>query len=162
MWDLWWTKWHWSRFYNSTSVSPTNSHSTDCFILIRGWYNRPISGRRIQWTQSHPAPRLRGKSQVGYLVRDISCYWLALIILRAVVKFLIYVVVMFHLADHSGHAVLRHEPSSPAQTLVSWVRIPLKAWMSICVYFVSVSVAALLRADPPSKVFYRLCKKTRN
>jgi hypothetical protein len=29
---------------------------------------------------------------------------------------------------------LRHELSSLAQTLVSRVRIPLKAWMSVCVY----------------------------
>jgi hypothetical protein len=27
---------------------------------------------------------------------------------------------------------LRHELSSPARTLGSWVKIPLKAWMSIC------------------------------
>jgi hypothetical protein len=33
---------------------------------------------------------------------------------------------------------LRHEPSSPAQTLGSWVRIPLEAWMSACVYSVFV------------------------
>jgi hypothetical protein len=35
---------------------------------------------------------------------------------------------------------LRHEPSSPTQTLGSWVRIPLGAWMYIyafiCVYVV--------------------------
>jgi hypothetical protein len=35
---------------------------------------------------------------------------------------------------------LRHELSSPAQTLEPWVRIPLKAWMSVCVY----SVCAVL------------------
>jgi hypothetical protein len=29
MWDLWWTKWHWGRFSPSTSVSPTNLHSTN-------------------------------------------------------------------------------------------------------------------------------------
>jgi hypothetical protein len=29
---------------------------------------------------------------------------------------------------------LRHEPVSPARTLGSWVRIPLEAWMSVCVY----------------------------
>jgi hypothetical protein len=34
MWDLWWTKWHWSRFSPSTSVSLANSHSTECFTLI--------------------------------------------------------------------------------------------------------------------------------
>jgi hypothetical protein len=28
--------------------------------------------------------------------------------------------------------VLRHEPSSPARTMGSWVRIPLMAWMSVC------------------------------
>jgi hypothetical protein len=25
--------------------------------IIRGWYNRPISGRCIEWTQSYPASR---------------------------------------------------------------------------------------------------------
>jgi hypothetical protein len=34
-WDLWWTKWRWSRFSPSTSVSPANLHSTNC------WYKRP-------------------------------------------------------------------------------------------------------------------------
>jgi hypothetical protein len=34
MWDLWWTKWHWGRFSQSTSVSPANSYSTDCSTLI--------------------------------------------------------------------------------------------------------------------------------
>jgi hypothetical protein len=35
-------------------------------------------------------------------------------------------------------AGLRHGPSSFAQTLGSWVRIPLKAWLSVCVYSVIV------------------------
>jgi hypothetical protein len=33
---------------------------------------------------------------------------------------------------------LRHELSSPARTLGSWVGIPLKTWMSVCVYSVFV------------------------
>jgi hypothetical protein len=33
---------------------------------------------------------------------------------------------------------LRHEPSSLARTLGSWVRIPLEVWMSVCVYSVFV------------------------
>jgi hypothetical protein len=33
---------------------------------------------------------------------------------------------------------LTHKLSSSAPTLGSWVRIPLKAWMSVCVYFVFV------------------------
>jgi hypothetical protein len=32
MWDLWWTYWRWGRFSPSTSVSPTNSHTTNCFL----------------------------------------------------------------------------------------------------------------------------------
>jgi hypothetical protein len=43
-----------------------------------------------------------------------------------------------------------------------WARIPLKAWMSVCVYFVFVYVAALRRTDPPSKESYRLCIGLRN
>jgi hypothetical protein len=33
--------------------------------------------------------------------------------------------------DHCGRAVLRHELSSLARTLGSWIRIPLEAWMSV-------------------------------
>jgi hypothetical protein len=40
---------------------------------------------------------------------------------------------------------LGHELSSPARTLASWVRIPLEAWMSMCVYSVFV--------------LYRVCRK---
>jgi hypothetical protein len=29
MWDFWWTKWHWGRFSQSTSISPANLHSAD-------------------------------------------------------------------------------------------------------------------------------------
>jgi hypothetical protein len=36
MWDLWWTEWHWGTFSPSTSVSPTNCHSTDCSTFIIG------------------------------------------------------------------------------------------------------------------------------
>jgi hypothetical protein len=57
---------------------------------------------------------------------------------------------------------LRYELSSPAQTLGSWVRIPLETWMSVCVYSVIVWVAALRQADPPSKESYRSCKRSRN
>jgi hypothetical protein len=59
----------------------------------------------------------------------------------------------------------RHEPSWPARTLGSWVRIPLEAWMSMCVYSVCVRLCVgsdLRRADPPSKESYRLCIGLRN
>jgi hypothetical protein len=32
-WDLWWTKWCWGSFSPSTSVSPANLHSTNCFTI---------------------------------------------------------------------------------------------------------------------------------
>jgi hypothetical protein len=32
-------------------IPPTAPHSSS---LVRGWYNRPVSGRRTKWTQSHP------------------------------------------------------------------------------------------------------------
>jgi hypothetical protein len=34
-------------------IPQTVPHSS----IIRGWYNRPISGRRTKYTQSHPTPR---------------------------------------------------------------------------------------------------------
>jgi hypothetical protein len=56
---------------------------------------------------------------------------------------------------------LRHEPTSSARTLGSWVRIPLEEWMFVCVYSVCV-VMCVRRADPPSKESYRLCIGSRN
>jgi hypothetical protein len=38
-WDLWWTKRHWGRFPPRTSVSPANSHSTNCSVFI----NHPVT-----------------------------------------------------------------------------------------------------------------------
>jgi hypothetical protein len=35
-------------------IPPTAPHSSS---MIRGWNNRPVSGRRTKWTQSHPTPR---------------------------------------------------------------------------------------------------------
>jgi hypothetical protein len=34
-------------------IPPNASYSS----IIRGWYNRPISGRRTKQSQSHPSPR---------------------------------------------------------------------------------------------------------
>jgi hypothetical protein len=58
MWDLCWANWHWGRFSPGTSVSPTNHHSTKFSILSITWgrYNRPIGGRRVEWTQLDSTP----------------------------------------------------------------------------------------------------------
>jgi hypothetical protein len=50
---------------------------------------------------------------------------------------------------------LRQEMFSPAQTLGSWVRIALEAWMSDCVSSVFV-LSCIGRSDAPSKKLYRL------
>jgi hypothetical protein len=35
-------------------IPPTAPHSSS---IIRGWYNKPVSGRHTKWTQSHSTPR---------------------------------------------------------------------------------------------------------
>jgi hypothetical protein len=58
MWDLWWTKWRWGRFFPTISVSPVNLHSTACstitIIYHLGLVQQATSGRSTKWTQSHP------------------------------------------------------------------------------------------------------------
>jgi hypothetical protein len=36
-------------------IPPTPPHPSS---IVRGWYNRLISGRRAKWTQSHPTSRI--------------------------------------------------------------------------------------------------------
>jgi hypothetical protein len=43
------------RFSLPIRIPPTAPHSSS--FITRGWYNRPISGRRTKWTESHPTPR---------------------------------------------------------------------------------------------------------
>jgi hypothetical protein len=61
--------------------------------------------------------------------------------------------------------LLRHEMSSLAWTLESWIRIPFKAWMSVCVYSVfvlfCVQAAILRRAYPLFSEFYQMCIRLR-
>jgi hypothetical protein len=64
-WDLWWTKWHWGRFSSSTSVSPSNSHSTDCstFIIIYhpGLVQYTNKWRTYQVDSASPRPKKQKK-----------------------------------------------------------------------------------------------------
>jgi hypothetical protein len=75
-WDLWWTKWRWSRFPPSTSVSPANLHSTKFSILTitRSRYNRTISRRRAEWTQfglHSPLCEIKKKYFAGHSIRAV-------------------------------------------------------------------------------------------
>jgi hypothetical protein len=58
MCDLWWTKWRWSRFSPSTSVSPANYHSTNYSTITiiyhhLGLVKQASSCRNTEWNQSH-------------------------------------------------------------------------------------------------------------
>jgi hypothetical protein len=72
MWGLWWTKRHWSRFSPSTSVSPVK-HSTNFSIIIitRGWHNRPIGGRSVEWTQLDSTPTIPIKEKYMLLFQVV-------------------------------------------------------------------------------------------
>jgi hypothetical protein len=94
--------------------------------------------------------RREKKSQIYQLTENNNrCYWYVL------------------LRDMYPHTIgrsqwprgIRHELSSPARTLGSWIRIPLKARMSafiLCFCF-PLLVGALRRAVSPSKESYRRC-----
>jgi hypothetical protein len=66
MWDLWWPKWHWGRFFRVLRFPlpilfpPTAPYSSSS--IIRCWYNRSISGWRIKWAVS-PHPKKLKKSR---------------------------------------------------------------------------------------------------
>jgi hypothetical protein len=66
---------HVGSFSQSTSVSPTNHHSTkfSIFIITRGMYSRPICGRRAEWTQldSAPSPLFELKKNSDYIVYKV-------------------------------------------------------------------------------------------
>jgi hypothetical protein len=47
------------RFPLPILIPPTAPHSSS--PIIRGWYDRPNSGRRTKWTQSHPTTRILKK-----------------------------------------------------------------------------------------------------
>jgi hypothetical protein len=59
-------------------IPPTASHSSS---TIKVWYNRPVSGWRTKWTQSHPTPtapppqtNLEYMSFCAHLERNSLCY----------------------------------------------------------------------------------------
>jgi hypothetical protein len=58
------------RFPLPILIPPTAPHSSSMSI-VRGWYNRPVSGRRTKWTQSHLTPPQETK-QYYYLENMIK------------------------------------------------------------------------------------------
>jgi hypothetical protein len=103
MWDLWWTKWYWGRCPPSTLVSPTSSHVADCsthIIYHRGWYNRPVCGRRTKRTHSDPTPR-RGK-KTTYNLKIVVCHngLLTFIVDRVTQRMGFLRVLQYHIASY--------------------------------------------------------------
>jgi hypothetical protein len=50
-------------------VPPTSPHSS---YIIRGWYNRPNSGRRTKWTQCHSTPISKNCAIISFCVLEID------------------------------------------------------------------------------------------
>jgi hypothetical protein len=101
MWDLWWTKWHWSRFSPSTSVSPV-SHSTKFSVLIftRGRYNRPTGGRHAEWTQLDSALHYSNKKKLETPQSDLTTFGVAAF------SFMINVILCCHCSVHEPRLVI--------------------------------------------------------
>jgi hypothetical protein len=57
MWDLWWTKWHWDRFYSESFGFPLSVSFHRCSIFIRissgGWTNGPLE-TAVPHRHTHP------------------------------------------------------------------------------------------------------------
>jgi hypothetical protein len=60
-------------------------------------------------------------------------------------------------ADHSGRQSKAWNVLAPSNAGIVG-RIPLKAWMFVCIYSLFVLVAAFRQTDPPPKESYRLSK----
>ena len=41
MWDLWWTKWHWDRFFPVSFIQPVLHYTKKRIIFITGLHNKP-------------------------------------------------------------------------------------------------------------------------
>jgi hypothetical protein len=55
------------RFPLPSLIPPAAPHSSS---IMRGWYNRPNSGRRAEWTQSHPQKLKKKKNLMQNLDQD--------------------------------------------------------------------------------------------
>jgi hypothetical protein len=53
------------QVFSEYSVSPAN-HSTNFYIIIitRGWHNRPIGDRSVEWTQLDSTPTIPIKKNI--------------------------------------------------------------------------------------------------
>jgi hypothetical protein len=59
------------RFPLPILIPPTAPHSSSS--IIRGWYNRPISGRLTKWTQSHSTPKHSKARYISKIYCSTKC-----------------------------------------------------------------------------------------
>jgi hypothetical protein len=64
MWDLWWTKWHWNRFFSKLSVFPCQFHSTGAPLIVK-------LGKKTAHLHLHH--RVAQKALTLWCVRSICC-----------------------------------------------------------------------------------------
>jgi hypothetical protein len=62
IWDLWWTKWHWDRFFSELSVFPCRFHSTGAPLIVK-----------IGKTTAHLHHRVAQEVLRLWCVRSICC-----------------------------------------------------------------------------------------
>jgi hypothetical protein len=65
MWDLWWTKWRWGSFYQSTSVSPANLHSTNFSIITITYHPGLVQQASSGRSTKRPTAQIKKKNYVA-------------------------------------------------------------------------------------------------
>jgi hypothetical protein len=64
MWDLWWTKWRWGRFSQSTSVSPPNLHSTNFSTITLTYHQVLVQQASSGRSTLSPTAQIKKKNYV--------------------------------------------------------------------------------------------------
>jgi hypothetical protein len=49
MWDLWWTNWHWDKFFSELSVFPCQFHSTGAPLLVKIGKKKTAQPDHLYW-----------------------------------------------------------------------------------------------------------------
>jgi hypothetical protein len=132
MWDMWGTKWHWSRFSPSTPASHDNSHSTNRSTLTnhpifdaiqsRDWQRRQttnVTNKYFTFSTITLLSYLGSKSQ-SYILMPSVLLWTFLA--RLVTQFLIF----FLLLSWDG---VRMSLLGKSATIWHIVPVPNDSWV---------------------------------
>jgi hypothetical protein len=118
------------------------------FTIFQGGYPNSVSiPASLSWFQIYVSPTPNTNNAGGPLL--VTCHSSQLFFTESVVLWWHFIqilsikppLILENECRSQWPRGLRHELTSPAQTLGSWVRIPLQAWMSVCVYVLVLSCA---------------------